>query len=145
MKTTLVLALVTVGFLTAAPAAEFRHSPEGAEPTSTTVSYPSPSARRVEILAASYSYGGQYVDVTAQVKTLLLAGKTFPANPGALRADPHPGMNKALVIFCRVEGRLAIFSVGEGESVSRELVARNARMVKGETPDHHARNRFGDA
>ncbi len=86
-------------------------------------------AKRVDILAASYSFGSEYADVTARVKTLLHAGKTFQANPAALLTDPHPGWNKALVIFCKVDGKRAIFSVGEDELVSHELLAEKARRV----------------
>ena len=83
----------------------------------------------VDILAASYSFGSQYADVTRRVQDLLRQGKTFQANPPCLLADPQPGWNKALVIFCEVRGKRAIFSVGEGEAVSRELLLKNARVV----------------
>ena len=83
----------------------------------------------VDILAASYSFGSQYVDVTKRVRDLLRAGKSFQANPPCLLADPKPGWNKALVIFCKVRGKRAIFSVGEGEEISRELLLKNARTL----------------
>ncbi len=89
-------------------------------------------AKRVVVLAASYSFGSDYADVTAQVEKLLRDGKTFQANPESLLADPHPGWNKALVIFCEVEGKRAIFSVGEGETVSNELLAEKARPISGQ-------------
>ena len=91
-------------------------------------------AKRVRVLAASYSFGSEYADVTGRVKTLLRTGKTFQANPESLLVDPHPGWNKALVIFCKVEGKRAIFSVGEGEPVSHDLLAEKARLVIGKTP-----------
>lgn len=83
----------------------------------------------VEVLAASYSFGSQYVDVTKRVQGLLREGKTFQADPTCLLADPHPYWNKALVIFCKVWGKPAIFSVGEGEDVSHELLLKNARVL----------------
>lgn len=90
-------------------------------------------AGEVEILAASYSYGSEYADVTARVRELVRAGKEFAANPDALGVDPHPYMNKALVIFCTVKGKRAIYSAGEGEAVSRALLLEKARPVGGET------------
>ena len=88
-------------------------------------------AKRVKILAASYSFGSDSADVTERVKTLLREGTTFQANPGWLHADPHPYWNKALVIFCKIGHRAAIFSVGENENVSRELLLEKARPVAG--------------
>ncbi len=86
----------------------------------------------VEILAASYSYGSEYADVTARVRELVRAGEEFAANPDTLGVDPHPYMNKALVIFCTVKGKRAIYSVGEDEAISRALLLEKARPVSGE-------------
>ena len=83
----------------------------------------------VKILAASYSFGSQYADVTARVRELLQGDDSFQANPWCLLADPHPGWNKALVIFCEIHGKQAIFSVGEGETVSRSLIWEKAKVV----------------
>ena len=94
----------------------------------------------VAILAASYSFGSQYVDVTRRVRELLRAGETFRANPQCLLADPQPGWNKALVIFCKVRGERAIFSVGEGEEISRELLMKNARVVEKATTPQRVRS-----
>ena len=87
----------------------------------------------VKILAASYSFGSQYADVTERVRTLIMRGETLQANPDCLGTDPQPGWNKALVIFCEVCGKLAIVSVGEGESVSKESILKDARFVTGQT------------
>ena len=96
---------------------------------------PAPApADSVAILAASYSFGSDYADVTERVRELVQSTETFQANPGWLQADPHPYWNKALVIFCEVGGKKALFSVGEGESVSRELIFKNARFVPPEPP-----------
>lgn len=89
--------------------------------------------KKVKILAASYSFGSDYADVTERVKTLIHGGATFQANPGWLQADPHPYWNKALVIFCRIGHQPAIFSVGENESVSRELLLEKSRPLTGKT------------
>ena len=83
----------------------------------------------VKILAASYSFGSQYADVTARVRELLRSDDPFQANPLCLLVDPQPGWNKALVIFCQMHGKRAIFSVGEGENVSRSLIQEKARAV----------------
>ena len=91
---------------------------------------PTPVAtKKVKILAASYSFGSDYADVTERVKTLIHDGTTFQANPDWLKADPHPYWNKALVIFCKIGHQDAIFSVGENEDVSRELLLEKARPV----------------
>ena len=97
---------------------------------------PAPKAKRVKILAASYSFGSDYADVTERVRKLVRAGTTFQANPGWLHADPHPYWNKALVIVCKIDHRTAIFSVGENESVSRDLLLEKSRPVadKAATP-----------
>ncbi len=99
------------------------------------------SAKHVDVLAASYSFGSEYADVTARVKKLLHDGKTFQANPESLLVDPHPGWNKALVVFCKVGGKRAIFSVGEGEAVSHDLLAEKARVVVAKTPKHAGTHR----
>lgn len=89
----------------------------------------------VKILAASYSFGSQYADVTARVRELLQTeDATFQANPWCLLTDPQPGWNKALVIFCEVRGQQAIYSVGEGENVNRSLILQNARLVPAPIP-----------
>ena len=105
-------------------------------PSSPAVLSPAPlapakiaSVEPVKILAASYSFGSQYADVTGRVRTLLASGNTVYANPDCLLVDPQPGWNKALVIFCEVRGKPAILSVGEGESVSKESILKDARPV----------------
>jgi hypothetical protein len=92
------------------------------------------SGPTVEVLAASYSIGSDCADVTARVRYLLQSDALFRANPERLHVDPHPGLNKALVILCEVDGKRAIFSVGEGEGVSRELLRENARVLPDEKP-----------
>ncbi len=87
----------------------------------------------LKILAASYSYGGQSADVTERVKKLLRNDKIFSANPDWLETDPHPGMAKALFIFCEVNGKPSALSVGEGEDVSRDILGKKAWAVATET------------
>ena len=90
--------------------------------------------KRVVILAAAYSFGSQYADVTARVKQLLHEGKEFHADPDSLGTDPQPYWNKGLVIFCKIGGKRAVFSVGEGEPVSRQLLLEKARLVTDKAP-----------
>lgn len=94
-----------------------------------TPAAPPAVTRRVNILAACYSWGSEYSDVTARVKKLLDAGESFQADPGSLLVDPHPGWNKALVIVCEVDGKRAMFSVGEGEPVSHDLLVEKAQLI----------------
>jgi hypothetical protein len=89
----------------------------------------------LKVLAASYSFGSDYADVTPRVRDLLKSDETFQANPGCLHVDPHPYWNKALIIFCEVDGKRAIFSVGENEDVSRALVREKARILAPELPE----------
>lgn len=106
---------------------------EGVSASCMIVRYPAalkPEPTPVKILAATYSFGSQYADVTARVRALLQKGdEVFQANPWWLQADPQPGWNKALVIFCEVRGKRAVFSVGEGENVSRGLILKDARVL----------------
>ena len=90
-------------------------------------------ARRVKIRAASYSFGSDYADVTERVRKLVRAGTTFQANPGWLHADPHPYWNKALVIVCKINHRTAIYSVGENENVSRDLLFEKSTARHGQS------------
>ena len=40
-----------------------------------------------------------------------------------------PGWKKALVIFCKIDGKRAIFSADEGQPVSRELLLEKAHPM----------------
>ena len=102
-----------------------------------------PAAPEVRVLAASYSFGSDYADVTQRVSELVSQGVVFQANPQWLRVDPHPYWNKGLVIFCEVRGKKAMLSVGEGENVSLDILLQKARPVadentplSGSTPAH---------
>lgn len=89
-----------------------------------------PSAARTEplsIVTAKYSYGSQSADVTGRVRELIAQNKAVWANPSCLHADPHPYMNKALVIIYTVEGRTVMLSVGENEKVNRARLLRHAQ------------------
>ncbi len=86
-------------------------------------------AKRVKILAASFGAGSRYADVTARVKTLLHEGKAFRADPAALRVDPANSWRKTTVIFYKVGGKRALYSVGEDEFISKELLVEKARAI----------------
>ena len=105
-----------------------RYPVSAAMAAATVAPTPAPTAP-LTILAASYSFGSDYADVTERVRELARGGEVFQANPGWLLADPHPYWNKALVIFCEVRGKPSIFSVGEGENVSAEILLKGARPV----------------
>ena len=83
----------------------------------------------LKILVASYNCGSECADVTGRVKELLSTGGVLWANPGCLHADPHPYLNKALVIVYEAQGKPAVLSVGENEEVSRERLLQNARSA----------------
>ncbi len=87
---------------------------------------PAAPAEPLYILGATYSFGSQSADVTHRVRELISKNGVLWANPDNLHADPHPYMNKALVVFYEVQGERAVLSVGENERVDRARLLKNA-------------------
>ena len=96
-----------------------------------TTSTPAPTAdQTLKILGASYNYGHESADVTETVKSLLRSQVSFSADPHWLGVDPHPYMNKELDIFCEIDGKFGSVSLDENADVSRDIILKQAHLVK---------------
>lgn len=126
-----VVVLLAAGVLavvgTLAGIRHFTHS----EDRTAEVLQPAPRVEPLSIVMAKYSCGSQSADVTQRVRELIAQDHAVWANPGCLHADPHPYLNKALVIVYTVEGKSAMLSVGENEKVDRERLVQHAKQDLG--------------
>jgi len=99
---------------------QFRKLPMPDEPA------PDPAPLRdVEMVSAVYGAGGQFADVSAELRRLLSEpGAAFPAKPYWLGADPAPGACKSLVMVTQSRGVRRVTAVAEGDQVCAELLRR---------------------
>jgi hypothetical protein len=89
-------------------------------------------AGALRIVAAIYSAGTKYADVTSRVAALLRSPKViYEVTPTVLKADPAPGFRKRLLIVYESEAGRHMFSAAEvgGHFSYEALLARAQKKL----------------